>query len=335
MTRRAVLLTNLGSPNVADLKSVRSYLNQFLMDPYVMQLPWIFRRLLVSLFILPIRSKVSVRAFQKIWLNGSPLIVLSRKLKVALQSELALPVGLSMRYGDPSIEAELLRFSRLKIIEIVFIPLYPHFSSSTVTTSIEEAKRIIKKYNLTIKLSIIQPFYDNNNYIRSLVSSAQPYLVEDYDHILFSYHGLPESHIRKLDISGSHCLRLQDCCQMVHECHSQCYRHQIFRTTQLFADKACLNSHKYSIAFQSHLGLSRWLDPNTEARLIELANSGVKNILVICPAFVIDCLETLEEIAIRGRKIFFQYGGKSLILIPCLNYDPKWVSTLALWCRNI
>jgi len=216
----------------------------------------------------------------------------------------------------------------------LFIPLYPHFADSTVTTSIEEAKRVIQKYQLNIKLSLIPPFYDNDDYIQSLVNSAQAYLSQDYDHIVFSYHGLPESHLKKLDASGSHCLQQDDCCEQSHECHARCYRQQVFQTTQRFVEKAGLSKQHYSIAFQSRLGRAKWLGPNTEDRITELANSGAKNILVICPAFVTDCLETLEEIALRGQEVFSVAGGDKLTLIPCLNDHPDWVTTLASWCQK-
>jgi ferrochelatase len=335
MTQRAVLLANLGSPDNAEAPAVRKYLNQFLMDPHVIQLPWILRRFIVSLFVLPSRPKESSKAYQKVWLSeGSPLIVLSEKLRNALQEKLTIPVAMSMRYGKPSIESELLKLNEQNIDEVLFIPLYPHFADSTVTTSIEEAKRVIKKQKLNIKLSLLPPFYDNEDYIQSLVSSAEAYLSQDYDHIVFSYHGLPESHLKKLDLSGKHCLQQENCCQQSHECHARCYRHQVFQTTQCFVDKAGISEQKYSIAFQSRLGRAKWLGPNTEDRITELANSGAKNILVICPAFVTDCLETLEEIAIRGQEVFKEAGGEKLTLVPCLNDHSDWVSTLALWCQK-
>lgn len=335
MKKRAVLLANLGSPENAETTAVRRYLNQFLMDPFVIQIPWLLRRLLVSLFILPNRPKASAKAYQSIWLNeGSPLIVLSERLKQALASQLSIPVSLAMRYGQPSIETELIKLAQQNINEVIFIPLYPHFADSTVTTSIEEAKRVINKHKLELQLKVIQPFYDNDDYIQSLVNSAQPYLEQDYDHIVFSYHGLPESHITKLDKSATHCLQKEDCCQQTHDCHAHCYRHQVFKTTQCFADKANLPTEKYSIAFQSRLGRQKWLGPNTEDRLIELAKSGTNNVLVICPAFVTDCLETLEEIAMQGQEVFTHAGGKSLTLIPCLNDHPDWVATLASWCKK-
>jgi len=336
MTKKAILLVNLGSPDNADVPSVRRYLNQFLMDRYVIQLPWLLRRMIVSLFVLPKRPKASAEAYKSVWMEqGSPLIVLSDRLKQALQAELDMPVTMAMRYGKPSIESQLLALNKQDDIEeILYMPLYPHYAESTVTTSIEEAKSVIAKHDLSLKLKVIAPFYEHPDYIDALVASAQPYLDQDYDHFLFSYHGLPESHITKLDSSGQHCLQRVDCCQQPHQVHKTCYRHQVMQTTACFAQKAELDPKKYSVAFQSRLGRAKWLGPNTEDRLRELAASGVKNVLVICPAFVTDCLETLEEIAIRGEEVFKEAGGSKLTLIPCLNDNPQWVEVLAEWAKD-
>ncbi len=336
MTKRAILLANLGSPDAPTTPAVRRYLNQFLMDPYVIQLPWPLRRMIVSLFVLPTRPKASAHAYQSVWTDeGSPLIALSDKLTKAVQAKLTLPVEMAMRYGNPSIEQQLLKISADKSIdEVLYIPLYPHYADSTVTTSIEEAKRVISKHKLAIKLNVIPPFFDNPEYINALVTSTQPYLEQDYDHILFSYHGLPESHITKLDSSGSHCLKQDNCCQGSHPAHNTCYRHQVMRTTQCFASQAGLASEQYSVAFQSRLGRAKWLGPNTEDRLRELAQQGAKHVMVLCPAFVTDCLETLEEIAIRGEEVFKEAGGEKLTLIPCMNDHPAWVNVLAEWCQN-
>lgn len=336
MSNRAILLANLGSPEQATTKAVRRYLNQFLMDPYVIQLPWILRRLIVSLFVLPTRPHSSAKAYQSIWLaTGSPLVVLSERLKESLQAHVKIPVAIAMRYGEPSIESQLLELTQQSDInEIIFTPLYPHYAESTVTTSIEEARRVIAKHNLEVRLSVISPFYDQEDYIDALVKSAQPYLEQTYDHIVFSYHGLPESHITKLDKSCHHCLQQSNCGQHANNAHSTCYRYQVFRTTQCFVNKVGLTAGQYSIAFQSRLGRAKWLGPNTEDRLRELAQQGAKKVLVICPAFVTDCLETLEEIAIRGQEIFKQEGGESLTLIPCLNDQLEWVEVLAQWCQQ-
>ena len=336
MSKKAVLLVNLGSPDKPNTKEVRRYLNQFLMDPFVIQLPWLLRRLIVSLFVLPKRPKSSAKAYQSIWTDeGSPLLLLSEQLKTALQKQLDIPVGMAMRYGKPSIENQLVKLChKTDIEEILFIPLYPHHADSTVTTSIKEAQRVIKKRKLKIKLTTFKPFYDNPKYINALVNSAQPYLDQPYDHLLLSYHGLPELHITKLDKSKKHCLKKSDCCHQANKAHKTCYRHQVVRTTECFAKQLGLSADKYSISFQSRLGRAKWLGPNTEDSLRELAEKGIKNVLVICPAFVTDCLETLEEIEIRGQEVFKEAGGESLTLIPCLNTHPEWVKTLLSWCQE-
>ncbi|MEE9355486.1 MAG: ferrochelatase [Methylococcaceae bacterium] len=336
MTNRAVLLVNLGSPSNPEPQAVRRYLNQFLMDPYVIQLPWLLRRLIASLLVLPTRSEVSSKAYQSVWTpEGSPLILLSEKLKKALQARLEMPVEMAMRYGNPSIESQLLILAQqAEINEILFVPLYPHYAESTVTTSIAEAEQVIKKHKLRVRLKIIEPFYDNADYLSALVDSAKAFLEQPYDHLLFSYHGLPELHITKLDQSKQYCLKQDDCCQVPNEVHKTCYRHQVFKTTECFTAKARLSPEQYSVAFQSRLGRAKWLGPSTEDRLRELAQSGVKNVLVICPAFVTDCLETLEEIAIRGSEVFKEAGGESFTLIPCLNDNPEWVEVLASWCQK-
>lgn len=336
MTKRAVLLANLGSPDAPEEQPVREYLNQFLMDPYVIQLPWLLRRLIVSLFVLPKRPKDSAEAYASIWTeDGSPLITLSEELQRLLQQRLDMPVGLAMRYGNPSIESQLLALAQQQDVEeVLFIPLYPHYADSTVTTSVEEAKRVIAKHQLNIKLNILPPFYQQPDYIQALVDSTQEKLSHDYDHVVFSYHGLPELHLTKADPTGNHCLQSPDCCEKASEAHATCYRHQVLRTTELFVEKAGIPAEKYSIAFQSRLGRAKWLEPSTSDTLENLAIKGVKRVLVLCPAFVTDCLETLEEIEIAGKEEFIAAGGESLELIPCLNSHPSWVDTLANWCQQ-
>jgi ferrochelatase len=336
MSKRAVLLANLGSPDNPDTSSVRRYLNQFLMDPYVIQLPWLLRRMIVSLFVLPSRPKASAEAYRSVWTDsGSPLIALSERLKEAVQAQVDVPIAMAMRYGQPSIESELLKLSENPDIEeVLYIPLYPHYAESTITTSIKAAEAAIEKHQLKLSLKVIAPFYQDDDYIEALYASAQPFLNEDYDHLIFSYHGLPESHITRLDHSGSHCLQQENCCSQPNVAHATCYRHQVMTTTALLAARAGLNPDKYTVAFQSRLGRAKWLGPNTEDVLRELAASGAKKVMVICPAFVTDCLETLEEIAIRGEEVFIEAGGESLTLIPCLNDHTAWVNVLAKWCKT-
>lgn len=337
MSDKAVLLANLGSPAAPDTSAVRVYLNQFLMDPYVIQLPWPLRRLIVSLFVLPRRPKFSAHAYAGVWRDdGSPLVALSEELLAKLKTQLKLPVAMSMRYGEPSIESELLKLAENpKLREVLYIPMYPHYADSTITTSVEELKRVVVKHKLNLKVKVLEPFYDHPNYINALVSSAKPYLDNDkYDHLLMSYHGLPESHLKVADSTFSHCLQVDDCCHKASEAHKTCYRHQVFRTTECFVAAAGLQAGEYSQAFQSRLGRNKWLEPSTENTLKELAAKGVKNLLVMCPAFVTDCLETLEEIEMQGREIFIEAGGESLTLIPCLNSHQDWVDLLVSWSHD-
>lgn len=338
MSNKAVLLVNLGSPNAPDIPSVRAYLNEFLMDPYVITLPWLLRRLLVSVLVLPTRPKASAHAYQSIWTEqGSPLIALSKKLLAGLQTQSKLPVAMAMRYGNPSIETELLSLvSDNKIDEIFLLPLYPHYAQSTVLTSIKEVERVIASHNLSLKLTVIKPFFDHDDYISALVNTSKPWLQADkgFEHILFSYHGLPEAHIKQADPGKNHCLMNKDCCTQPSLAHQTCYRHQVLRTTQCFVEKANIKPDQYSVSFQSRLGRQQWLEPSTENSLRELANKGIKNLLVICPAFVTDCLETLEEIELQGTEIFKQAGGETLTLIPCLNDQPEWLETLSKWINE-
>ena len=335
MSERAVLLANLGSPDNTDIPSVRRYLNQFLMDPYVIQLPWLLRRLIVGLFVLPFRPKRSAEAYRSIWTKeGSPLITLSMNLLTAIKNKTDLPVAMCMRYGTPSIESEILKLSREPgVKEILFIPLYPHYADSTVTTSVKEAERVLKKHQLDIQLQVLRPFYNHPDYISALVNSAESYLEDTtaYDHVVFSYHGLPELHITKSDPTGNHCLKRENCCQVASPAHATCYRHQVFETTRLFVEKTGLEEKDYTVAFQSRLGRAKWLEPSTENTLRTLAENGKKKVLVLCPAFVTDCLETLEEIEIQGAETFREAGGNTLTLVPCLNAHPDWVCTLTQW----
>ena len=338
MTQRAVLLANLGSPDQPDIPSLRRYLNQFLMDPYVIQLPWALRRLIVSLLVLPKRPQASAHAYQSIWMEeGSPLIVLSQRLLEALREHTHIPVAMGMRYGNPSIESQLRVLAEQEgVEEILFLPLYPHYADSTIATSVAEAQRVTKQFKLNVRLITRPPFYQDQDYIEALVNSAQPWLQDSqgFDHLLFSYHGLPESHIKKADPTGEHCLQKENCCALPSPAHATCYRHQVLRTTERFVELTGLRPQQYSVAFQSRLGRAKWLDPSTEETLRELAGQGVKKLLVICPAFVTDCLETLEEIEIQGRNTFRAAGGESLQLIPCLNDHPQWVEVVSRWCAQ-
>lgn len=336
MTEQALLLVNLGSPASPEVTDVRRYLNQFLMDPYVIDLPWPLRRLLVTLILLT-RPKASAHAYASIWWpEGSPLAVLSQRLQRAVQSHWEQgPVFLAMRYGEPSIAQKLQQIAQQGISQVVIAPLYPQFADSTTTTVLTEVQRVLVQHRLPLSISTLPAFYNQPAYLDALATQVQPYLEQGFDHLLMSYHGLPERHIHKADPSGKHCLTNTDCCQQAQGAVlAQCYRAQCYRTSQGLAQRLELMPERWSVSFQSRLGRAKWIAPYTEERLQALAAQGVKKLLVICPAFVSDCLETLEEIGVRAREQFLAAGGEDLQLIPCLNDHPQWAMALAQLCQQ-
>ena len=335
MTDHALLLLNLGSPASTEVADVRRYLNQFLMDPYVIDLPWPVRRLLVSLILLK-RPAQSAHAYASIWWEeGSPLVVLSRRLQQAMAPHWPHgPVELAMRYGEPSIEKVLVGLAARGVKKVTLAPLYPQFADSTTTTALQEVRRVVRERGLNLQFAELAPFYAQPEYVDALAESAKPYLEQDFDHLLLSFHGLPERHLHKLDPTG-HCLKGADCCKNASpQVLANCYRAQCLRSAELFAKRAGLPAGKWSVAFQSRLGRAKWIEPYTEARLDELAKAGVKKLLVMCPAFVADCIETLEEIGDRGREQFREAGGEDLVLVPCLNDHPQWVQALKVLCER-
>jgi protoporphyrin/coproporphyrin ferrochelatase len=325
---------NLGSPDSTKVSDVRSYLMEFLMDARVIDYPFVFRSLLVGGIIVPFRAPKSAEAYKSIWTReGSPLIVLTKQLQDALQQSIEEPVEVAMRYGNPTMKHA---YDRLLgrapgIEEVIAIPMYPHYAMSSYETAVEHAKEVHRKEGYGFKLTIVKPYYDAPQYIDALTTSIQPYLQQSYDHILFSYHGVPERHIHKGDITGKHCLKMYACCEEPSPAHEYCYRHHCFTTTKLVAERLQLPKEKHSYSFQSRLGRDEWLKPYTADRLAELPARGIKKLLVVCPAFISDCLETLEEIAEEGKEIFLHAGGESFTMIPCLNVHPVWVSALKTW----
>ncbi len=325
---------NLGSPDSTSVKDVRRYLNEFLMDERVIDSPYLLRLLLVKGIIVPFRAPKSAEAYSTIWrTDGSPLIVLTKALQQALQLQIDEPVEIAMRYGKPS-PADAFD-SLLKqnpgMDEVLAIPLYPHYAMASYETAVEYAKEIYTKKKYGFKLSFIKPFFDEPNYINAMVENIKPYLNEPYDHILFSYHGIPARHLTKVDPTGCHCLKVNDCCNVASPAHAFCYRHQCFTTTRLITEALNIPAGKHSISFQSRLGKG-WLEPFTDIRLAEMPKEGIKKLLIISPAFISDCLETLEELEERGKETFMEAGGVTYKMIPCLNTHPLWVGTLAKWC---
>ena len=331
-------MVNLGSPDSPSVRDVRRYLGEFLMDGRVLDVPYLLRRAIVSLAIKPFRSARSAEAYQSIWWEeGSPLIVISRRVQKLLQDRLDMPVELGMSYGSPSIQhalGPLLEKTAPRIDELFLVPLYPHYAMSTYETVVVAVREALKKLHADIPLVVQPPFYNHPLYIKALIESAHEYLTSDYDHLLFSYHGLPQRHLRKTDPTKSHCLTTDDCCTTPSPAHRTCYRAQVLATTAAFVRAASIPDNKYSVSFQSRLGRDKWLEPSTATVLPELAAMGKRNLLVICPAFVSDCLETLEEIGIRGRESFIAAGGRELRLIPCLNEHPLWIDALRHMCTE-
>lgn len=333
-----IVLMNLGSPDSTAVPDVKRYLIEFLMDKRVIDYPWLFRKVLIEGIIVPKRAAQSARAYESIWWEeGSPLVALTKQLQMAVQNDMEIPVEIAMRYGNPHPEVayENLLKQNPDLKEVVVLPLYPHYAMSSYETAVEYAKEIYKKKKYKFKLSIVPPFYDEPDYIHALSESMRPYLAQDYDYVLFSYHGLPERHMRKADPTGGHCMKINDCCHVKSPAHEFCYRHQITVTSELVAEKLGLPREKWGISFQSRLGREEWLKPYTAGLLETLPAEGKKRLLIVCPAFVSDCLETLEEIAVEGKHSFLNSGGESFTMIPCLNIHPLWVKAVVKYCTQL
>ncbi|OYZ01473.1 MAG: ferrochelatase [Sphingobacteriia bacterium 28-36-52] len=331
MSKKGILLMNLGSPNSPSVSDVKIYLKEFLMDEKVIDIPFILRTLLVKGIIVPFRSPKSAHAYQSIWTKeGSPLLVNTYELQHALSSEIPELVEVCMRYGHPhpSQAFDSLMQNIPDLEEVILFPLYPHYAMSSFETAVEYAQQIHKEKNYPFKLTTIPPYYNNTYYINALADSIAPFLKNPFDKLLLSYHGVPERHIKKGDITLNHCLKVKDCCNVSCASHEFCYRHQTFETTNLVANKLGLAPNLFEQTFQSRLGQDKWLTPYTAARLKELPAEGVKNLLIACPAFVSDCLETLEEIAEEGKEIFLKAGGESFTMIPCLNAQSTWINAV-------
>jgi len=329
-SKQAVLLVNLGSPDSPSIPDVRKYLREFLSDERVIDSPAVVRAFVLNFCILPFRPKASAEAYQQIWTpEGSPLTVISERVRELLAGAVDVPVHLAMRYGNPSIPDTVGAIAEDGIESLFLIPLYPQYAMSSYETVVERVREELAVQSPNTDLQVLPPFYQEPAYIDALYSSARKYLEREFDLLLFSFHGVPERHMRKSDPSHAHCLADSDCCRIEHSAHATCYRHQCFSTVDACVQKAGIPADKFAVSFQSRLGGDSWLKPYTDLELERLPSDGVKKLLVICPAFVSDCLETLEEIAIRGRKSFLEAGGKSLTFIPCLNEHPKWIKFLA------
>ncbi len=336
MPEQAVLLVNLGSPASTSVADVRRYLRAFLGDERVIDYPAWFRWLLLEGIILRVRPKKSAHAYEKVWTpDGPPLLVTSEKVRAKLEAALtstegrSLPVLAGMRYGEPSITGALEKLRDLGVREVFLIPQYPHYAMSSWETVVvkvyEEARRVAPG----LRFTTVQPFFADADYIEALHTVSAPALAGGYDHLLISFHGVPVRHLRKADSSHAHCQCVPDCCSVASPAHATCYRAQCLGTVRAFAARAGLPAGRFSVSFQSRLPGEPWLEPFTDRELVRLAQSGIRKLLVMTPAFTADCLETLEEIAVEGEKTFMEAGGTDFRQIACLNDQPAFIDFLA------
>jgi protoporphyrin/coproporphyrin ferrochelatase len=334
-----LLIVNLGTPDAPTTAAVRRYLRQFLSDPRVLDMSPLGRWFLLNLIILPRRPKQSAHAYQQIWdaTRGSPLLYHSRDLTAAVAQRLGAgwKVELAMRYGSPSIEAGLAALRTAQVDRVVVLPMFPHYASSSTGSAVEEVFRIAGAAWNVMPIEIVPAFWDDPGFLDAFAAVARPRIDElRADHVLFSFHGLPEHQITKSDESGAHCLRSRDCCDTPGPRLAWCYRAQSFATARALAARLGLADDGYTTAFQSRLTKVPWIKPYTDVVLDELVAQGKKRLAVLCPAFVADCLETIEEIGLRARAQWQKAGGEELVLVPSLNAEPAWADAVAAMARR-
>jgi ferrochelatase len=341
MPKRAVLLVNLGSPDSTSVPDVRRYLREFLGDERVLDVPAPLRWALLEGIILRTRPKKSAHAYASIWQpEGSPLVITSRSVRDKLAATLgaATPIYLAMRYGNPTIASIITQIVADGVEEILLFPQYPHYAMSSWETVVVKVLAERTRLAPALRVTTVQPFFQDTDYIEALYAVTAPYLARPHDHLLFSYHGIPQRHLRKGDSSKAHCTLVPDCCLTCSPAHATCYKAQVLATTRALVARAGIAAEKHSVSFQSRLAGEPWLTPFTDYELARLPREGKKNLLLICPAFVSDCLETIEEISEEGRDDFMAAGGESFQQIPCLNDQPPYIDFLAkrvsLWLDN-
>lgn len=335
-----ILLVNLGSPKSPSIADVRSYLKEFLDDPRVIDLPTPLRKFILHAFILPFRPKKSAHAYQSIWTSqGSPLAVhtqsLTKSLKQYFTSHTNVQIHHSMRYGQPSIANVVQKMSLCDGDKLIILPLYPQYATSTTGSVLAEVYRILgSTWNIpSIQIKTVEPFYQHPQFINAIVSSIRPYIDVKTDakpHLLFSFHGLPHRHLQKSQCAPHTCLHENfSCCESITTNNAMCYRAQCHATAKLVAKTLGLDDTQWTLAFQSRLGRATWIGPYTSELLKNLQTKDIKHLVVACPSFVSDCLETLEEIGLQGRKTFLAHGGNQFDLVPCLNDNNDWTTGLA------
>lgn len=332
MSKKGVLLVNLGTPDSASTPDVRKYLNEFLMDGRVIDIPPISRTLLVRGVITPFRAPKSAKLYREIWSDesGSPLLHYSLLQQKLLQERLGdeYMVELAMRYQTPSIETALERLKQALVSEIKVIALFPQYASASTGSVYEKVMRLVGQWQTIPNISFVNSFHDNALMIAAFADNAQKHQPETYDHILFSFHGLPQRQLMKCDHTGSYCLKKEGCCDALNDVNKFCYSGQSHDTARLIAQKMGLSRDQYTVCFQSRLGNDPWVQPYTSKVVEELAQQGKKRLLVFCPAFVADCLETVYEVSVEYHEEFKAKGGEHVQLIESLNDHPLFIEAL-------
>ena len=329
MPKTGVLLINLGTPDDAKWGAVRRYLSEFLNDPRVIDIPWLLRKILVNGIIVPFRSFSSTKIYKELWTEkGSPLMYHGESVTEKLQAQLGdgFGVHLAMRYQNPSLKKVLGEMRLLNYQKIIIVPMFPHYASASSGSAMEKAMKIISKWWVIPELSIVSQYWDHEGFINAFVARANQYKIDDYDHVLFSYHGLPERHVDKVYDDGVPCAD-HNCETEITEDNKYCYKATCFATTRLLAEKLNIPEEKYTVAFQSRLD-KKWLEPFSDKIVEERAKKGDKKLLAFSPAFVADCLETTVEIGIEYQEIFEEHGGEKVQLVESLNDHPLWIDTL-------
>ncbi len=324
-----VLLVNLGTPDSPSVPDVRKYLFEFLNDPRVIDLPWLLRKFLVNIIIVPFRAPKSAKIYKQLWTdNGSPLLIYGVSVKEKLQAALGedFNVELAMRYQNPSMDDVLERMRKKQHRELIIVPMFPQYASATTGSVIEKAMKIIKNWWVIPDIKFVGQFYDDGNFINSFIERAKKFNLKDYDHVLFSYHGLPVRQVDKVYVDGKPCSD-HNCENEINEDNKFCYKAACYATTRLLAAKLNLLKENYTVCFQSRLDKD-WLEPFTDKIIIQKAKEGAKKLLVFSPAFVADCLETNVEIGIEYQKLFSEHGGEKVQLVESLNDHPMWIDTL-------
>jgi ferrochelatase len=329
MNKTGILLIQLGTPDSPSVPDVRKYLREFLNDARVIDIPWIARKLLVNLIIVPFRAPKSAKIYQKLWTeNGSPLLYYSESLAQKLQKLLgdSYEVELAMRYQSPSMDEVLERMRRKNYDRILILPLFPHYASATSGSAVDKAMKIIKKWWVIPEVKMITQFWEDEGYLNSFTERGRQYNIAEYDHVIFSYHGLPVRQVDKVYIDGNPCTD-HNCENEITEENKYCYKAQCYATTRALAEKLNIPPDKYTVGFQSRLD-KNWLTPFTDKVVVEQAEKGAKKLLVFSPAFVADCLETVIEIGDEYQLLFKEHGGEKVQLVESLNDDDNWVTAV-------